>query len=77
MKVIFYLAIQRWYEWRANIGRAVLLFVDEYMKDYSNDVDARAVHATFMEGDTVKITFAWKDHPLFAEDPQVSHSYSS
>jgi hypothetical protein len=45
------------------------------MKDYSNDVDARAVHATFMKGDTVRIPFAWKDHPLSTEDPQVSHSH--
>ena len=43
------------------------------MKDYLNDVDARAVHATFMKGDTVQTPFAWKDHPLSIEDPQVSH----
>jgi len=47
------------------------------MKDYSNDADARAVHATFMKGDTVKIPFAWKDHPLSTEDPQVSRSHPS
>ncbi|KAF8808514.1 hypothetical protein BYT27DRAFT_7255442 [Phlegmacium glaucopus] len=39
---IFSVAIQRWYEWRGNIGCAVLLFVNKYMKEYSDDVDARA-----------------------------------
>ncbi|KAF8958629.1 hypothetical protein BDZ97DRAFT_1612271, partial [Flammula alnicola] len=68
---IFVVAIQCWYEWRGNIGRAVLLFVNEYMQEYSDDIDACAAHATFMKGDAVKVPFAWKKHPLSAEEPQV------
>ena len=44
------------------------------MKDYSDDVNVHTVHATFMKGDTIKIPFAWKDHPVSIEDPQVSRS---
>lgn len=68
---IFTVATQRWYEWRSTIGRAVLLAVNVYMEEFSDDVDARAAHAIWMKGDDDTIPFTWKDHPLSAEEPQV------
>jgi len=47
------------------------------MKEYSDDVEVRAAHAIYMKGDTVKIPFIWKNHPLFADEPQVSYLRSS
>ncbi|KIK00494.1 hypothetical protein K443DRAFT_100266, partial [Laccaria amethystina LaAM-08-1] len=64
-------AIQRRYEWRSNIARAVLFSVNADMENFSEDVDARAAHATWMKGDTDRIPFTWKDHPMSAEEPQV------
>ncbi|KAF8808782.1 hypothetical protein BYT27DRAFT_7255244 [Phlegmacium glaucopus] len=62
--------------WHGNIGHAILLFVNKYMKEYLDDVDVRATHATFMKGDTIQIPFAWKEHPLSAEELQAECTFT-
>ncbi|KAF8803205.1 hypothetical protein BYT27DRAFT_7226078 [Phlegmacium glaucopus] len=45
------------------------------MKGYLDD-DAHATHTTFMKGDTIQIPFAWKEHPLSAEEPQAERTFT-
>ncbi|KAF8963631.1 hypothetical protein BDZ97DRAFT_1661447, partial [Flammula alnicola] len=62
-------AVQRWYEWRGTIARAVQVAVDTYMAEYSEDPTVRAAHATFMKGNSERIPFAWRFHPCSSEEP--------
>ncbi|KAF8958619.1 hypothetical protein BDZ97DRAFT_2046850 [Flammula alnicola] len=66
---IFVVAVQRWYEWRGSISRAVQVAVDTYMAEYSEDPTVRAAHASFMKGNSERIPFAWRFHPCSSEEP--------